>query len=454
MSDNKKNIGFLRIALAFLFLFNPNISIVDPLPDIIGYLLICSVLSKLAYLNETLGRASELFSKMVLLDGAKLLSVLFVFGLSFGDEQNTMLLLIVFAFGVLELFMLIPAYKQLFEGLIQLGYKYENSSIMARKGNSRKNVTEKASSFTLFFVIFKVAACVLPELSVLATQTSDVAASYVNLYDFVGLLRGFAIIVCLVFGIIWLVRMMKYFRMLNKDTALVTALSNEYNTNVLPRKGIFAQKRIRLAFLFIGAFALLCADFRLDGVNVIPDFLSALSLIAAILLLKKYLPSFKKHLACASLYGVVSVLYFIVETAFFDRYYLGAVIRDNGAYNLYMIMLSISVIKTVTFVMSAFYSIKLFRTVIDEHTGFSVSGLPYGVSDRIHALHKELNRKMTVPIAAAILASVVDVFCNFSARIISFTMLINNASVVIFFVTICYAANEIYEEVKAKYILE
>jgi membrane-anchored protein YejM (alkaline phosphatase superfamily) len=108
--------------------------------------------------------------------------------------------------------LLIPAYKHLFSGLLELGFKYDNISIMGKKNeNDKKNFTEKAASYTFFFVIFKVIICILPEFSILPTQSYDDTSKFAHLYDFIGLLRGFALVVCLVFGIIWLFKMMKYF---------------------------------------------------------------------------------------------------------------------------------------------------------------------------------------------------------------------------------------------------
>ena len=42
----KNKISFGMLAVAFLFLFNPNMAIIDPLPDIFGYLILSVALSK------------------------------------------------------------------------------------------------------------------------------------------------------------------------------------------------------------------------------------------------------------------------------------------------------------------------------------------------------------------------------------------------------------------------
>jgi hypothetical protein len=288
---------------------------------------------------------------------------------------------------------------------------------------------------------------------VLLTHSYDDTAKHRDLYDFVGLLRGFAVMLCLAVGLVWLVRMMKYFIKVSKDTALNSALLRDYAENVLPREGIFIQRRIRTALIFFGVFALLSADFRLDGVNVIPDLFAAIAFMVSVLILKGHLPQYKRYIAVSAFYGTLSLVHFVFETIFFDTYTINAIVRSDEAYSFYLVVIALTVLKAVGFVFTSLCLVGALRSIIDGHTGFSVSSLPYGVSDRINALHKELNQKMTFPIIASILLCVADVFCVLSARMISFTVLINNVFVLLFFVAVSYVANEVFDEVKAKYML-
>ena len=87
------------IALAFLFFWNPNVSVFDFLPDFIGYLLLSIGLSKIADLNESIEDASSLFRKMILVDLGKWLAILWIFGLGTPAEQSSSLLLFTFVFA-------------------------------------------------------------------------------------------------------------------------------------------------------------------------------------------------------------------------------------------------------------------------------------------------------------------------------------------------------------------
>ena len=212
MKEQKKIFRFSLLALAFVFLFNPNLNIVDILPDFIGYALLCIFLSKLSDMNEDIAVATKGFLRAFFVDVAKLASIFLVFGNQNPQEQNTLLLLLSFVFAVLELLILFPAYKALFNGFITLGYKFPNTAVLGKvSANAKANHTERARLFTFIFLIVKTAMYTLPEFAVLSTHSYDEFAATLYIYDYVGLLRAFAIIVCLVVGIIWFVHIRAYF---------------------------------------------------------------------------------------------------------------------------------------------------------------------------------------------------------------------------------------------------
>ncbi len=452
MKRIKNDLGFGAIAFSFLFIFNPNVNIIDIFPDVIGYIILCSALTRLGDMNDSLYRAKELFSRMIVIDAVKIASVFWVFGLSFRDEQNTLLLLVAFSLGVVELFTLVPAYINLFEGVSALGYAYENTSVFA--DGKRARISEKTRAFTLFFVIFKTVMCVLPEFSVFGTQSYDEASRFVNIYDFVPLLRSMAVIVTFVIGIIWLIKIMRYFRRIKKDTAFVSALVEEYKEKVLPRRSIFIQRRIKLAFVLIGAFCLLCVDFRIDSFNVVPDVFAALLLILIAFLLKKYISCFKRTLLCFVAYAASSLASIIVEYRFFEEYYYGAIIRSEEAYIHYVTMLGFSVLDTVGFLLAILGLLLVLKDIISKYTGFVMKGVTQNEEAVLGAVHKELNKKLLLIVAAALLSAASDLFYDFFARKLGFVGVINVACVFIFFIAAFSTLSSIYEEVESKYLLD
>ncbi|MBO7297275.1 MAG: hypothetical protein J6V39_08440, partial [Clostridia bacterium] len=117
----RKRMGFLLIALAPLFLWNPDIAVFDLLPDVIGYVLLSLGLSSLSYLNHHFEESAKRFHRMVAISAARLAFVIVLFGLVNHVDRPTTMLLGNFVFGVLELMTLLPAYHHFFEGLIYAG---------------------------------------------------------------------------------------------------------------------------------------------------------------------------------------------------------------------------------------------------------------------------------------------------------------------------------------------
>ena len=71
----KKQISWGLFAVAFLFLFNPNITIIDTLPDFLGYIILSVALSKLAMINEHIYDAKRAFDRMIIVDIGKIKSI-------------------------------------------------------------------------------------------------------------------------------------------------------------------------------------------------------------------------------------------------------------------------------------------------------------------------------------------------------------------------------------------
>lgn len=459
MCENKKriNFGFAAIAVAFIFFFNPNINIIDFLPDIIGYVILCAALSRLADLNESVADAKKYFRYMIIADGAKLLSIFWVFGLlDDSKEQNTGVLLLTFIFSVAEVLILVPAYSKLFDGLMGLGYRHENNSVMAkRKPSASKNRTEKIKSYTLFFVIFKSALSVLPEFTVLSTQSYDesAAGNTIYLYEFVPLLRSLAFALVLIFGLIWLVKAIRYFSVVASDGVFLDSLEAEYRRSILPKPGIFIQRSVKNCFILFGAAAILCVDFRVDYFNLIPDLIPALLFICGIALLGKKSDRRSLMFGGFSLYAVISAIALAIEYMFYSKYYYGATLRDEAAHRLYNVMLVSSVADAIAFLAAAACVILCLLKIINLYTGFSMHDDEES-RKRVEEVHAEYRKKLILPCVAAVISAVSDVFCDFALGRLGFAMLINFVTSVFFAAVLINAMSKIYEGVQIKYMLD
>ena len=147
MKKNLKTVfPFGLICASLLFFFNPNVQLVDILPDLFGYILLVTGLYCLADLNESIGEARARFMKMIPVGIAKLIVFLMVFGgLVSPQEQSTFVLVAVLSFGVIELLILVPAVRSLFTGLMQLATKFGSEAVFAVK--AKKLPAEPAKGF-------------------------------------------------------------------------------------------------------------------------------------------------------------------------------------------------------------------------------------------------------------------------------------------------------------------
>ena len=199
MVNKKIRTNIIGIAIACVFIFNPNISIIDLLPDFLGYIILTLCISRIADLNATLEEARVAFSRMIWIDAAKILALFWTFGMSVTSEYTSSLMLWSFVFCVLEIIFAVPAFTKLFTGLLQTANYYPSEVIFFRKKRifnkelKKKNITETLRNLTVAFLTSKAALSFLPELADLSNISYDEAAvGTVNLYQFIGLLRFLA----------------------------------------------------------------------------------------------------------------------------------------------------------------------------------------------------------------------------------------------------------------------
>jgi len=455
IKEKKKYVSFGLAVLSFVFLFNPTFSVIDVLPDVFGYLLLLAALRSVSYLNDAVSHARELFMRMMLIDASRILLYVFTFALSSGKSQEMMLLLIYFAAGLLELYTLIPAYKALFTGLTELGYRYDNTSVLSGSQiDGSKNYTEKAQSYTFFFLIFKFVVSILPELSILSTHSYDDSKKASVFYEYIGLLRGFAIILCIVVGAIWLVKIAAYFNRINKDKVFIQSLDKEYREKVLPRESIFIRRSLRGAFVLVSAAAFVCFDVRLDGVNALPDVLAAVLLALGFFTARKYLPSAKKYILCSAVYGFLAFVADFCDVRFLTNHYFGAIIRSEEAYGAYLLMVGSAAIEVIGYIFAVYALVSFMKDVIVNYTGFLPIGNDRHARERVAALHDELKKKLYFVIAAAVLCGAGDIFYPVGARYFGFAGLVSGVCSLLFFAILVYILFDITDEINAKYMLE
>ncbi len=358
---------------ALIFLCNPNIHAMDPLPDFIGYLLIVSSLRRVSAIDESFADASRGFRRMAWLSVARLLGLIWVFGATSATEQPVLLLIIAFVLGVLELMTVIPACHQLFHGLSYLSMRMDSHVVSERANAARLealtarlqraeregksaayrarleqkirrmscahawDVTERACFLTQGFACVKTVLCVLPELTALADSSYAAGNIMFNWYAYIAGLRALAVLVGMVVGIAWLCSILSYCRRLAKDRALWDRLATRCDEDEATHPERVPARRLRRALFALTIACVFNMNFYMDGFNYLPDIITPVALIAALLALRSYLSAGWRLLCtlAVALQSVAATVLTVSSTSFFATHYVTDIRNVPGVAEAY-----------------------------------------------------------------------------------------------------------------------
>ncbi len=336
----KKNMGFSMIMFSFFFLFDPSYALIDPLPDFIGYTLLCISLINLADINDRIRSALKAFSKGILISFLRYVCII-ITSYVFGDDQRSLgQLLFVFVFAFFELYMIIPGYKHLFEGLLTLATFENGEAVFYKKRENGKNVTEKLYFLTLIFLIVKNVFCCLPEFTTLETNSSN---------EFINIMRILAMALISPLCIIWLVNIVKYFVNIKKDKPFTESLEIKYKEKTSESPDFFVGRVLRIGIYMIIVSFILTFDIFSEGINVLPDIFAYSSLILSALFLHKYSKKWVLVAITSALGALSSLWVYMNEKSFYERYSMSSVHRDIEAYEHYHLLLSTYILQAVLF---------------------------------------------------------------------------------------------------------
>lgn len=430
---HKFRLGLL--AIAAIFLFNPDFAVLDILPDIIAYILMTVSLKRFADINDKMEEARKRFLLMIYVSGAKLISLFLLFGVTDDYMRPYSMLLYPCVFGVIELILLIPAYKNLFDGITYLStrnggsraffYLYPIKSDRIRKvRRDAKNLTERTSAFTVFFVVCKTVLSALPEFTVLTSSTYDETGHAIDLYDYIGLLRFIAVTAMLVIGTVWLVRFVRYFRFVRGDGALYKGLDRKYSKEIASNSGLLTVRRFNLSFTFLKLAAFFIVDFYISYNNIMPDCIYAIFALVAIGFLSPYVTRGKRNVALGitAAYGAVSIASSLVNYDFNKLYAVfEAIFKSGEAYDHYVRMCTLTAVESILFFASILSLCRLLHDVIVNHCGY-VSKLDNNefVEGQHQVLCRELKgmlkRVLTFSAVAAVTAVVYDYLKQYQTK--------------------------------------
>ena len=306
------NVSF--IIAGFIFLSNPNIGIVDVLPDFIGLILIIHGigLSKLfTHHWESACRVA------VILSGISILKTGCI-PLLFRDVPSLPIVLS-FSFALIECFLLISFSNRFFEELFYIGIRHEIPSVFSdpAKDNSsvRKSKTEigvKVKRCSYAFFIIRSALSVLPDISDL-----HIASDTETVFDyssFRSLLTAIVIVLGTLAAVYFLVQLLPYLIRIAKDPGKKNF--DERCDAIYCNPSIEEKRRMRRGLFLLIALILTSVFVSIDGI-IFPALIPAVISVFLIITLTHYDRRVLLLIIPAVLCVVSSVFDFLFRRKFF-----------------------------------------------------------------------------------------------------------------------------------------
>lgn len=253
----------VRFVIGLIFLANPVISLFDVLPDFIGFLLLFSALTEIAFLDERLETARRMTLYGAAVSGARTVLMFFAF-----DMDENWILSLVSLLGVAELFAAIYFSVSFFGGISYIAQRCESESVL---GN-----VDKLKRIWIAFWLVHTFSTILPELAALPQLTlQHDPYAYPNLSERLLLLykNGAVMIlfaVSLITGIWWFIKTASFLKGVRNDEKLKASLGVRYEgfLKANPLQETFLACRLACVLFTVGCA--LQMNLALDGVYVIP----------------------------------------------------------------------------------------------------------------------------------------------------------------------------------------
>lgn len=410
----KKVISFGMLIVAFVFFCNPNINIIDFLPDCIACLLIAWGISKVSDLCDYLAEAKHAFYTLFWINlskGPALLLLLSIVGAN--QNEATMWLLFAFCYAVAECVFGIRAFSQLFDGLAYLGERNDGGdfifTLTTKNGKPRR--FEGLMRFTSVFIIVKAVCCTLPEF-VYISSTDEITNLGYTMLRFRPLLIAFGVIVSLTFGIIWFVKMCRYVAHVAKHKEFWQNMSEKYEQEVLPKRGLFIMRYTRVFAIIITAALAFSVNLYIDEYSILPDFISAILFFAAACVIGKYVGGSRALKVSSALYFITAVVTFVTMLLFktdcfsgFGYYYRNVVANDDAA-GLYTVYAVSNAIMNAAFLAVMFSLASLMMRIVRAHTGINTVT---GVSNSSRPLERVYNSRINRMRAMSVITALIGV---------------------------------------------
>ncbi len=357
--------GFGALIAGFIFLFNPNINVMDFIPDFIGLWIVCAGLKKLAQINSDIAEARKLFFKLSIVELLKTLSIMFI-----SSNDSTGYLLFAFVFGVIECILFTLSIREFFIGIENLGMRHSSSAVLASKTSRKGRVRDVSTSLERFMLVFyyiRTIFAVLPEFTELQSDTL-ISNHRIIFSQFKGIFYMFGGIVVLILGVIYIKKVVSFFSACRRDEPFVRSLGESYDAFLSINKNYEHSGRMKLVLVLYAVAALLTYNPTNDGLIELPlVFCGVLLIVCALFLAKRT----KRALIVLPIAGVMSILsvidYIKKDTFYTDNTKFEDIFHMDAAMDAYLPINNLALIEYILLI-AAFACLTsiIFRCATDD----------------------------------------------------------------------------------------
>ncbi len=255
------------LAVGFVFLLNPYISVLDILPDFFGWLFVWFALSELAELDDRLEAASQKMLYLAVLSFARICA----FFLTVSENSSTVMLAS-FTFAILETVLLLVFVNDFFGGMEYLLQRYGAFGALEKLPD--------AKFVTLVFMLAKIVLGFIPDLAAILEYEAYVNISASQMLSEIAGYRPYAILlfslIVLIAGVWWFSTITKYFRTVRNDAEFMKNVSALYESEVSDNSDELEMKKLSLSFILIAVGFVFFLDFTVSKIQIFQDIIGTL----------------------------------------------------------------------------------------------------------------------------------------------------------------------------------
>ncbi len=394
MKEQKKPKAAYPLAiLCLILLCNPNVGMVDVLPDFIACFILARLLAPGAERAPYFIEAKKALVRLGWLNVGKLGGLMLIgysrMQNSFGNDTSVV---VVTVFAAAELILSISATRAVFNALFGLGERTDMRGTISDVGKAPASMLP---TLTYLFFGIKAVLNVIPNFFLLTRISEDgVVSTVAKGYAFALVLSTLLVLAC---GIVWCIKMAKYVKAIHKEGqfyASIYMLSAGDNEARIVAKRKYAKIKGALTLLFAATVTLIDIKFdNTDGINLMPNFIFGIIALAAILKMRR---SVSNGIAPAFVFGAaytaVSLESFLTESCFLYNYGYSALLDEGVAHTVYNAVEMLALMELATLAAFAVALGKLLIRFALENTAIPPSDERYSRADA--DFHRSLKRRI------------------------------------------------------------